>query len=129
MIGKSRKENLPKPRDQVKRPLNQVNMDIVSSSVPSLEGHKYALVLTDCFTGYRWLYDLKTKDEVLPVMKKWYSDIADLRDKHKLFVVMRDNSGKKYLVNFSSQKASRIISAPLTSNGKTDNLNRQSTRS
>ena len=94
MIGKSRKENRPKPREGVNRPLNQVNMDIVSSSVRSLEGHKYALVLTDCCTGYRWLYGLKTKDEVLLVMKKWYSDIAELRDKHKLFIIMRDNSGE-----------------------------------
>ena len=42
------------------------------------------------------VYGLKTKDEVLLAMKKWsrYSDIAELRDKHKLYVVMRDNSGE-----------------------------------
>ncbi len=51
------------------------------------------LVLSDGCTGYQWLYCLKTKDEVLQVMKKWYSDIAELLDKHKLFVVMQDNSG------------------------------------
>ena len=34
---------------------------------------------------------LKTKDEVLIAVKKWYSDIAELRDMHKIYVVTRDN--------------------------------------
>ena len=28
------------------------------------------------------------------IVKKWYSDIADLRQKHKLVVVMCDNAGE-----------------------------------
>jgi len=59
-----------------------------------MEGYKYALVITDCCTGYRWLYGLKTKDEVLMAVKKWYSDIAELRDMHKIYVVTRDISGE-----------------------------------
>ena len=31
---------------------------------------------------------------MLKVVKQWYSDIADLRAKHKLFIVMRDNAGE-----------------------------------
>ena len=37
------------------------------------------------------MYGLKTKDEALNVVKRWYADIADLRAKHKLVVLMRDN--------------------------------------
>ena len=33
----------------------------------SIEGHKFALIITDDCTGYRWLYGLKTnlKDDIL----------------------------------------------------------------
>ena len=60
----------------------------------SMEGYKYALVITDCCTGYRWLYGLKTKDEVLMAVKKWYSDIAELRNMHKIYVVTAEKSGE-----------------------------------
>ncbi len=68
--------------------MNRINMDLVSSSVLSLEGHKYALVITYCCTGYRWLYGLKTKDKMLRVVQKWYSyiQVAELREKHTIYV-------------------------------------------
>ena len=94
MMGKSRQNNLPKAKERAKKPMNRINMDLVSSSVVSIKGYKYALVITDCCTGYRWLYGLKSKDEVLKMVQKWYSDIAELREKHTIFVVMRDNSGE-----------------------------------
>ena len=37
---------------------------------------------------------MKLKSNMLKVVKKWYSDIAILRQKHKLLVVMRDNAGE-----------------------------------
>ncbi len=43
---------------------------------------------------YRWLCGLKIKDEMLKVVQKWYSDIAELREKHTPYVVMRDNNGE-----------------------------------
>jgi hypothetical protein len=91
---KSRLINLPKEKLRAEKPMKRVNMDLVSSSVLSIEGHKYALGITDCCTGYRWLYGLKTKDDTLKVVQKWYSDIADLREKHTIYVVMLDNSGE-----------------------------------
>jgi hypothetical protein len=69
-----------------------------SSSVTSIEliieVHNYALITTDDCTGYRWLYGLKTKDDILKAVKKWYSDIAELCETHTLVVVMRDNAGE-----------------------------------
>ncbi len=94
MIGKSTLEDLPKLKDRAKEPLHQVNMDIFSSSVQSIEGHNYAVVLVDCNTRYGCLSGMKLKSDMLKVVKKWYSDIADLRQKHKLLVVMRDNAGE-----------------------------------
>ena len=92
MMGKSRLNNLPKAKERARKPMNRINMDLVSSSVVSIEGHKYALVITDCCTGYRWLYGIRTKDETLKAVQKWYSDVAELRDMHKINVVMRNNS-------------------------------------
>ncbi len=37
---------------------------------------------------------MKLKSDMLKVAKKWFSDIADLRQKHKLVIVMLDNAGK-----------------------------------
>ncbi len=78
-------------------------MDIFSSSLTLIEGRNYALIITDDCTGYRQLYGLKTKDDILKAVKKWYSDIAELRETHTLLVVMKDNAGEnksKEIVNF-----------------------------
>ena len=52
------------------------------------------MVIVDCHTGHRWLYGMKTRDDVLQVVKQWYSDIANLRQKLTLVVAMRDNAGE-----------------------------------
>jgi hypothetical protein len=93
MIGKSTLEDLPKLKDRA--PLYQVNMDSFSSSVTSIEGYNYAVVFVDWNSGYRWVYGMKLKSDMLKVVKKWFSDIADLRQKHKLVIVMQDR--RKYV--------------------------------
>ena len=45
MIGKSTPEGLPKLKDRAPEPLYLVNMDLFSSSVTSIEGYNYAVVL------------------------------------------------------------------------------------
>jgi hypothetical protein len=98
MMGKSHLNNnfvnKPGRKERSGKSLAKVYMDTFSSSVTSIEGHNYALIITDECTGYRWLYGLKTKDDVLKAVKKWYSDIAGLRETHTLLVVMRDNAGR-----------------------------------
>ena len=49
--------------------------------------------MSDC-SGCRWLYGLKTKDDLLKAVQKWYSDIAELRELHNVCVVIRDNAGE-----------------------------------
>ncbi len=103
MIGKSTLEDLPKLKDRSPEPLYQVNIDSFSLSVTSIEGYNYAVVFVDCNSGYRWLYGMKLKSDMLKVVKKWFSDNADLRQKHKLVIVMRDNAGEntsKEIIDF-----------------------------
>jgi hypothetical protein len=53
-----------------------------------------AVVFVDKCTGYRWMYGMKTKDQMINVLKRWYIDIADLRTKHRLVVVVSDNASE-----------------------------------
>jgi hypothetical protein len=85
---------LPKARQVKVRHLHQINVDSFSSSIPSIEGYNHAAVFVDKCTGYRRIYGMKTKDQMINVVKRWYSDIADLRTKHRLVVVVRDNAGE-----------------------------------
>jgi hypothetical protein len=53
-------------------------------------------VLTDDCSEYQWAYGLKTKDELIDAVKQWYAEIADLREKYQLLVVimMRNFAGE-----------------------------------
>jgi hypothetical protein len=96
MIGKATLEDFQPLKTKVVPPLYHINMDSFSSSVKSVEGylHAQAVVLVDNQTGYPWIYGTKTKDETITGVKQWYSDIADLRARHKLVVIMRCNAGE-----------------------------------
>ena len=65
-----------------------------SSSVKSIEGCIHVIVFVDAATGYRWIYGMKMKDDAIKVLRKRYSDIIDLRTRHKLVVLMRDNTSE-----------------------------------
>ncbi len=84
MIGKATLEDFPKAKRLINQPLYQVHMGSFSSSVKSIEGYNHVIVFVDAATGYRWIYGLKSKDDAIKTLRKWYSDIADLRTKHKI---------------------------------------------
>ncbi len=94
MIGESTLEDLPKSKNRATERFAQVNMDRFSSSVQLVVGYNYACVFVDCNTRYRWIYGMKLKREMLKLVKKWYSSIAVLRQKHKLLVIIKTNLKK-----------------------------------
>ena len=95
MIGKCQRQDLPSARaTRAKHPLEQVNWDLMMVNEISIEGYRYAMILTDSFSGYIWVYGIKIKDQTLSTLKKWYCDIAPLRANHKLITLMRDNAGE-----------------------------------
>ncbi len=64
---------------------------------------------------------MKTKDELIDEVKQLYAEIADLRVKYQLLVVMRDFAGENMsheFKNSSQTKVSRAISSHYTSHGK-----------
>ncbi len=93
-IGKATLEDYPSRKASASKPLRLINVDSFSSSVVSIEGFVHAVVIVDSCTGYRWLYGMKTKDGMLEVIKKWYADIADLRQTYQVVRVMLDNAGE-----------------------------------
>ncbi len=60
--------------------------------VTSIEGENNAATFEDCDCGFRWIYSMKIKGDMLKKAKMWYSHIAKLRQKYQLFVFMRDNA-------------------------------------
>jgi hypothetical protein len=80
MIGKCQRQDAPSARvEKTQHTLQQVNWDLAMFNEISFEGFRYALIITDLFSGLIWVYGLKTKDQLLSALKKWYGDIAPLR--------------------------------------------------
>ncbi len=76
MLGKAHLKDFP-PRSNTKvPPLYQIDVDLFSSSVESIEGFFDAVVFVDKHRGYLWMYGMKRKDEMFKVAQKWYSYIA-----------------------------------------------------
>ena len=94
MIGKAKLNNLPDLKERATIPLERVYMDAYSSSIPSFEGYHHAIVFIDDASSYRWLYGVRSKDQAYEVVKRWYSDIADIRTKYPLIELCRDNAGE-----------------------------------
>jgi hypothetical protein len=106
MMGKSHLQNNPTRKDRSNSPLERLHMDILSSSVTLLEGYNYALVITDDCSGYRWLFGLKTKEDLLKAVQKWYSDIAQLRELHNVCVVIHAGENKSHeVIEFFESKS------------------------
>jgi hypothetical protein len=64
MIGKCERQNAPSTRAvKTKHPLEQVNCDSMMVNEISIEGYRYAMILTDTFSGLIWVYGNKTKEQ------------------------------------------------------------------
>jgi hypothetical protein len=94
MIEKSQLNDKPESIKWAENPLAEVKFDLISSSVTSIEGYNYSVVFTDDYSEHGWAYGLKTKDELINVVKRWFPEIADLLEIYQLLVVMRDFAGK-----------------------------------
>ena len=94
MIGKSQLNNYPDSIPRADLPLKKVTFDLITSKITSIEGYNYGAVLTNDCSEYRWEYGLKTKDDMIDVAQQWYAEIAELRQKYQLLVVLRDNAGE-----------------------------------
>ncbi len=90
-------------------------MCLQSHRIASIEGYVYGSHFVDDYTGYKWLYGLKTKDEAVDARIRWMAEITDLREKYPLLVVTRDNakenSSKAICDYFTSMGVKKYFSA------------------
>ena len=92
IICKSTLKDYPALKVGADKPLKQINVDSFSSPLTSDKHLSTDAIFVDCNSGFRWIYGMKTKDDMFKVTKKWYSNIAELRQKYSLVMFMRDNA-------------------------------------
>ena len=72
---------------------------------------------------------MNTKDEMIKDVKQWYSNIADLRAKHKLVIVMWGNGGENKYTEIKEFFESQAVGVKnYFSNGRMARLNQPSMR-
>nr|GFC00224.1 putative ribonuclease H-like domain-containing protein [Tanacetum cinerariifolium] len=67
--------------NSVTKPLHILNMDLFGPTSVSSISHKwYCLVVTDDFSRFTWTFFLKTKDETNGILRKFITEIENLKD-------------------------------------------------
>nr|GEW22370.1 retrovirus-related Pol polyprotein from transposon TNT 1-94 [Tanacetum cinerariifolium] len=90
--------------NSVTKPLHTLHMDLFGPTSVSSISHKwYCLVVTDDFSRFTWTFFLKSKDETSGILKKFITEIENLRVK----IISCNNEGEfkeKEMNDFCSQK-------------------------
>nr|GEV49504.1 putative ribonuclease H-like domain-containing protein [Tanacetum cinerariifolium] len=93
--------------NSVTKPLHTLHIDLFSPTYVSSISHKwYCLVVTDDFFRFTWTFFLKTKDETSGILRKFITEIENLKDL-KVKITRYDNGGEfrnKEMNDFCSQK-------------------------
>ena len=119
----------PQSREHAKNPLERVYMDMMSSVTPLIEGYINALVIVDDALMYRWVYGLKEKSDANAAARKWICDIANIRARDVLQILIRDNAGELKSADLNTYIESlgvRTIFQWHMSNTRMDRLNHRS---
>nr|GFA42160.1 putative ribonuclease H-like domain-containing protein [Tanacetum cinerariifolium] len=93
--------------NSMSKPLHTLHMDLFGPTSVSSISHKwYCLVVTDNFFRFTWTFFLKSKDETSGILKKFISEIDNLKDL-RVKIIRCDNGGEfqnKEMNDFCSQK-------------------------
>nr|GEU79469.1 hypothetical protein [Tanacetum cinerariifolium] len=93
--------------NSVTKPLHTLHMDLFDPTFVSSISHKwYCLVATDDFSRFTWTFFLKTKDETSGILRKFITEIDNLKDL-KVKIIRCDNGGEfknKEINDFCLQK-------------------------
>nr|GEU92827.1 putative ribonuclease H-like domain-containing protein [Tanacetum cinerariifolium] len=97
--------------NSVSKPLHTLHMDLFGPTFVSSISHTwYCLVVTDDFSRFTWTFFLKTKDETSGILRKFITEIENLKDL-KVKIIRCDNMGEfrnKEMNDFCSQKGIKI---------------------
>nr|GEY26840.1 retrovirus-related Pol polyprotein from transposon TNT 1-94 [Tanacetum cinerariifolium] len=93
--------------NSISKPLHTLHMDLFGPTSVSSISHKwYCLVVTNDFSRLTWTFFLKTKDETSGILRKFITEIENLKDL-KVKIIRCDNGGEfmnKEMNDFCSQK-------------------------
>nr|GEV34249.1 hypothetical protein [Tanacetum cinerariifolium] len=93
--------------NSVFKPLHTLHMDLFGPTSVSSISHKwYCLVVTDDFSRFTWTFCLKTMDDTSGILKKFITEIENLKDL-KVKFIRCDNGGEfknKEMNDFCLQK-------------------------
>lgn len=73
------------------RRLELIHFDIAGPFPKSLRGNRYFLLIIDSWTRVNWILTLKTKDEAIPRLKKWKTEL-ELGIGDKIVAARTDNA-------------------------------------
>nr|GEY30486.1 hypothetical protein [Tanacetum cinerariifolium] len=80
--------------NSVSKPLHTLHIDLFGlTSVSSISHKWYCLVVTDDFSRFTWTFFLKTKDETSGIIRKFITEIENLKDL-KVKIIRCDNGGE-----------------------------------
>nr|GEW62803.1 hypothetical protein [Tanacetum cinerariifolium] len=78
--------------NSVTKPLHTLHMDLFGPTSVSSISHKwYCLVVTDDFSRFTWTFFLRTKDETSDILKKFITEIENLKD-YKVKIIRRNRT-------------------------------------
>nr|GEX76962.1 hypothetical protein [Tanacetum cinerariifolium] len=110
-LGKQHKASCKsKLVNSVTKPLHTMHMDLFGPTSVSSISHKwYCLVVTDDFSRFTWTFFLKTKDETSGILRKFITEIENLRDlKVKIIRVLVNKSHNKTLYELFNGRSPAI---------------------
>nr|GEU30853.1 putative ribonuclease H-like domain-containing protein [Tanacetum cinerariifolium] len=97
--------------NSITTPLHTLHMDLFGPTSVSSISHKwYCFVVTDDFSRFTWTFFLSFKDETSDILKKFITEIENLKDL-KVKIIRCDNGGEfknKEMNDFCSQKGIKI---------------------
>ena len=106
MVGKAHLEIRPNSLEHAQLPLERGYMETMSSSVPSIQGYNYALIIADDVSMYQRVCGLKEKSDANAAAEKWICNIGGLKARYEWQKLIRGQAGelkradlKAYILN------------------------------
>nr|GFB56151.1 hypothetical protein [Tanacetum cinerariifolium] len=91
--------------NSVTKPLHTLHMDLFGPTSVSSISHKwYCLVVTDDFSRFTWTFFLRSKDETSDILKKFITEIENLKD-YKVKIIRTRRVEENLHVEFLENKA------------------------
>lgn len=95
-----KKAHLPLEKPATDAPLKLVHVDLHIPSVPSLNGHRYLLVIVDDHTRYTWSMASQRKRDVVDALKQWHRQTLNEHPKrgrsNRRIMVVRSDQGTEF---------------------------------